>query len=100
MGNDAASSPHERDRRPLIRPVRKATSASPLRAMFARNYRRDTASRREGANHLQVPRGAGVREVVAETIDDRFVEDPLVTVRLQIQLQRLQLDASLVRHVA
>ncbi len=59
----------------------------------------DAAAHEELAGHLHPPRLAGGHQVVQNLVDHRLVERPLIPVRPQIQLERLQLDTLVIGHV-
>lgn len=54
----------------------------------------------EDAPHLGPHRLAGFRYVVQNAVDDVLLEDPEIAIRKKIFLERLQFEATLVRHVA
>src|SRR5437763_1258828 len=59
----------------------------------------DAAADVEVAFHVEIARLEGGDEVVGDAIGDRLVEGAFIAIRPEIELQRLQLDALLIRHV-
>ena len=61
--------------------------------------RRDAAAHPEFAVHRELARRDRLHEVIANLIRHRFVKRAFVAVAPQVELQALELDAQLVRHV-
>src|SRR5690606_3643052 len=62
-------------------------------AVLRDDRRRNPAARGKGARDAHAPGAAGGDQVVEDAVDGRLVEDALVAVALQVELQRLELDA-------
>src|SRR5205807_7218082 len=60
----------------------------------------DAAADVEVAFHVEIARLERGDEVVRDPVRDRLVEGAFIAIRPEIELQRLQLDALLIRHVA
>lgn len=63
------------------------------------NRKGDSAARGELGGDDYLTRRAGFHEIVQDAVRDCFVERVLVSIRRQIKLKRLALDAEPVRHV-
>src|SRR6516165_10305227 len=72
---------------------RPGADGSRLRLVVAAHGGGDAAARREGADDAAPLRGARRDEVVEQAVDDGLVERPLRAVALEVELERLQLDA-------
>src|SRR5437667_1839509 len=60
----------------------------------------DTAARGEGSDDLAAARPARRHEIIQEPVYCRLVEDPFIAIRLQVQLERFELDAAIAGSVA
>lgn len=74
-------------------------SSNPFDGVLGAHSQRDSAACGELRRHDRFARGARFDEIVKDVVRDGFVECALVTVRREIEFQRLAFDAQPVRHV-
>src|SRR5690349_5738026 len=70
------------------------------RRVLGNHHRMDAAAHREVPFDAHPPRREGAHQIVEHAVDHRLVEVPLVAERPEVELERLELDAFLVGHVA
>src|SRR3954466_11521315 len=88
---------HSRENPSLTRSVRSTLALPGLVYAGPRRGEPDAGGERPG--RLEVARRTGVHEVVKNLVRHRLVEDAPVAEGLEVQLERLQLDAQPVRGV-
>src|SRR5687768_12634142 len=78
----------------------RLASRRSLAAVSCGHAGRNAASRAELARDREESRGNSSNDVIEDLVHHVLVEDPLVAVRLQVELEAAQLDAAEVRRVA
>ena len=86
-----------RQRRPLQLQLVAMNFA--LVRIFDTHSKRNSAARGELRRHDRFTGCAGLHKIIEDAIRDRFVERALVSIRREIEFERLTFDAEMVGHV-